>query len=281
MLHENPLMADIDVDHWRNLQHLLLDSAKEKRRIIVIHEGGTIRKFVHSDRRSIVRPVEQITAPADDAEAIYRANADEVDFVAVFERNAFDEYFARCQDSWRSDEDLDVFVHRTYALMDEYPNGIVTYPGPARATLGLQWRVGASYAAVTDAVRTLVPPNSSVVFGIVEGENLWATLVLGFDADQRAKVVTTADPSQLATTRGDLPTLAAEVVRWVEATFPPCSIGLFSDVAGARAFLAAADKLTVITGLEAAGRLVLDPAPEPLRSVVRPERGGTHVGPGA
>ena len=40
MLHENPLMLDIDVDHWRNLQALLLDSAKERRRIVVIHEDG-------------------------------------------------------------------------------------------------------------------------------------------------------------------------------------------------------------------------------------------------
>lgn len=269
MLHENPWMGDIDVDHWRNLQNLILESAKEKRRIVVIHEGGVIRKFVHSDRRPTVRPVDRITSPAADAKAIYLANADAVDFVAVFERSAFDEYFARFQDTWRSDEDLDVYVHRQYALMDEYPEGIVTYPGPARATLGLQWRVGASYAAVTEAVRAFVPPSSTVVFGIVDCEELWTSLVLGFDNDGRLKVITTVDPSQLSTTHGSLPLLALEVVRWVESSFPPCSIGLFSDLAGAKAFLAATDKLAVLKQLDASGRLVLDPLPDAIRSVLR------------
>ncbi len=46
MLHENPQMLDIDVDHWRNLQDLFLESAKEKRRIIVIHEAGEVLKLV-------------------------------------------------------------------------------------------------------------------------------------------------------------------------------------------------------------------------------------------
>ena len=121
MLHENPWMADIDVDHWRNMQTLLLDSAKERRRIVVIHEAGEIQKFVHSERQPIERPVARITDPRADAEAIYRANEAAVDFVAVFERRAFDDWTARFQDSWRSDEDLDAFVYRQYALMDEYP----------------------------------------------------------------------------------------------------------------------------------------------------------------
>ena len=40
MLHEDPAMLDIDVDHWRNLQSLVLDSAKARRRIVVIHEDA-------------------------------------------------------------------------------------------------------------------------------------------------------------------------------------------------------------------------------------------------
>jgi len=81
--------------------------------------------------------------------------------------------------------------------MNEYPDGIVTYPGSARSTLGLQWNVGASYDEITDAVGRFVPPDSTVVCGIVEGNAPWATLVLGFDADKRATVITTVDPSAL------------------------------------------------------------------------------------
>jgi hypothetical protein len=60
---------------------------------------------------------------------------------------------------------------------------------------------------------------------------------------------------------GSLRSLASEVVRRVEPTLPLCSIGLFTDLAGARAFLATADKLAVLRELDASGRLVLDPSP--------------------
>ena len=74
MLHENPLMVDANVDHWRNLQSLLLELAKGKSRIIVIHEDGEILKFVHSRKAEIVRPVERIDDPHVAAKAIYDAN---------------------------------------------------------------------------------------------------------------------------------------------------------------------------------------------------------------
>ena len=81
MLHENPLMSDINVDHWRNLQDLLLDSAKEKKRIIVIHDDGEIQKFVHSDRAEIDRSVvNRITRPQEDARRIFEANAGQSGF---------------------------------------------------------------------------------------------------------------------------------------------------------------------------------------------------------
>src|SRR5271157_2322801 len=119
-------MADIDVTHWRNLQVLLLESAKQKRRIIMIHENGKLLKFVHSHREEIVRNVDRVDQPHAAAETVYRANAGKVDFVAVFERRAFDQYFGRVQDTWSADEDLDEYVHRMYAMIDEYPDGLVT-----------------------------------------------------------------------------------------------------------------------------------------------------------
>ena len=36
MLHGDVLMADIDVDQWRNAQDLVLRSAKEAKRLIVM-----------------------------------------------------------------------------------------------------------------------------------------------------------------------------------------------------------------------------------------------------
>ena len=266
MLHENPLMVDANVDHWRNLQTLLLESAKGKPRIIVIHEDGVILKFVHSRRAEIVRPVDRIDDPHSAAKAIYEANPGTCDFVAVFERRGFDRYFGAFQDTWRADEDLDVYVQRTYAMMDDYPDAIVTHPGRARDTLGLQWRFGASYEAGTSAIRSLVPPETSVILGVFEGDALWATLVLRFDADHRADVVTTIDPTELSATGRDA--LASEAVAWVESRYGRCSIGLFTDLEGARAFLRSTDKAAELAAIAARGALIANPLPAQVAAAI-------------
>jgi len=263
MLHSNVLMADIDVNHWRNPQALLLESAKGKRRIILIHENGELLKFVHSQRADIVRNVDRVDQPHEVAEKVYRANEGKADFVMVFERRAVDRFFGQVQDTWKSEEDLDEYVHRMYATMGEYPDGIVTYPGPARETLGLQWRVGASYEDVKGAVERFVPANSTSVFGIFEGDALWATLVLGFDADRRAHVVTTVDPSEL-TAAGERAAVAKDVVAWVNRKYSPCSLGLFTDLKSARAFIASSDKLATLRDLAGKGKLLADPLPASL-----------------
>lgn len=266
MLHHNPLMADIDVNHWRNLQVLLLESAKQKRRIIIIHENGTLLKLVHSHKEPIVRSVDRVDDPRAVAEKVYRANPGKADFVAVFERRAFDTYFGRIQDTWSANEDLDEYVHRMYAMIDDYPQGIVTYPGPASAMLGLQWRLGASYEEVKAAVGQ-IPAGSTAVFGVFDGTALWATLVLGFDGDRRANVVTTVDPSQLApaTTRADI---ARGVVEWANRRYPPCSLGLFMGLESAKAFLASRDKGTAIAEIRHKGDLIADPVPGTLAGVL-------------
>jgi hypothetical protein len=266
MLHQNPLMVDANVDHWRNLQALILESAKGKPRIIVIHEDGVILKFVHSRRAAIVKPVTRIDDPHGAAKAIYDANPGACDFVAVFERRGFDQYFGAFQDTWKADEDLDVYVQRTYAMMDQYPDAIVTYPGPARDTLGLQWRLGATYEAGTNSIRMLVEPETSVVFGVFDGDALWTTLVLRFDADLRADVVTTVDPTQLTATGRDA--LASEVVSWVEARYGRCSIGLFADLEGARTFLRSDDKATALAGIAARGALIANPLPSGVAAAI-------------
>lgn len=255
MLHQNVLMKDIDVNHWRNLQALLLDSAKGRRRIVVIHEDGEVLKLVHSDRLPVVGAVSRINDPHALADQLYRDNQDSVDFVAVFERRAFDEYFAKFQGTWSPEEDLDEFVHRSYALLDEYPQGIVTRPEPPRRTLGLQWRIGSSYEDVKGAVQKFVPGDSTAVFGVFDSDALWATLVLGFDADGRIDVVTTVDPADLEG-NGSLEDRAGEVVSWVERRHRPCSLALFTSLGEARSFLQAYDKGAALRDLEARGKLI-------------------------
>lgn len=260
MLHAYPLMADIDVNHWRNLQSLLLESAKGKRRIILIHENGELLKFVHSRREAINRTVDRVDNPHEVAKKVYQDNEGKADFVVVFERNAVDRYTAQFQDTWRVDEDLDEFVHRQYTLIDDFADGIVTYPRPARESLGLQWRVGSSFSAIRAAVNQYVPPDSTVVFGIFEDDSLWTTLVLRFDTDRRVNVITTVDPSEI-TIRGERDAIAREVVAWVNRKYPNCSIGLFTDLESARSFISGQDKAATIRNLMDQGKLIADPFP--------------------
>jgi len=264
MLHADPRMIDIDVDHWRNLQQLMLDSAKEKRRIIVIHENGEILKFVHSERADIARSmVNRVTRPQEDARRIFEGNPGKADFVVVLERRAVEGFFGRVQDTWKSAEDLDEYVHRMFATLDDFPDGIVTYPGPARSRLGLQWRLGASYEEVKSAVETFVAPRSTAIFGVFSGNELWASLILGFDENRRIVLITTAQ-STAVTASGDWRAKARELVSWAKGRFSPCSLGLFASLEDARAFLAAADKSSALKRIAAGDRLLVEPAPNAL-----------------
>jgi hypothetical protein len=239
MLHENVLMADIDVDQWRNAQALLLRSAKRCRRLVVIHEAGRVLKLRHTDALPVRGRVTIINDPHQVAKDLYEANQDMVDFVVVMERDAVDSYFAQVQDSWTIEEDLDDYVRKTYAALDYFADGIVTYPGPARETLGLQWRLGASYDEVRAAVSAHVQPRSSAILGVEAGGELWTSLVLDFDDDLRITSVTTADPS-LVDIHGTSAELAETLATWVEKSGKTVSLALVLTHETAASFLAAA-----------------------------------------
>src|SRR4051812_45905423 len=134
MLNKDVSMQNIDVAQWRNVQELVLESAKQRPRIIVLHDAGVVRKVAHSAGSAVVQAPTSVGDPAAVAQALYEANKAAVDFVGVFERSAFDAYFAAVQDNWDIEEDLDAYVQRTYAMLDDFPDGLVTYPGSARTT---------------------------------------------------------------------------------------------------------------------------------------------------
>lgn len=259
MLHADVRMVDIDVDHWRNLQSLLLESAKSRRRIVLIHEDGRAVKLAHSEGSEVEGRIERVDRPVEVAERLLRDNKGTADLVVVLERGAVDRYFAAVQDSWDPDEDVDEYVHRMQVTLDDYPDGLVTAPGPARDQLGLQWRVGATYEQVTAAVERFVEPDSTMVVGVFRDGALWSSLVLGFDADRRVSLVTTADPDDLGADTDRHGLLA-----WVGDRHPAPSLGLFADEADARELLRRRDKLEAARELTAGDRLVVEPLPDAL-----------------
>jgi hypothetical protein len=247
-------MADIDVDQWRNAQALVLRSAKNCRRLVVLHDNGRVVKFRHSHGAPVHGRVATVADPQRLARELYEANAAAVDFVVVMERDSVDSYFAHIQNNWNIDDDLDEFVHKTYASLDEF-DGIVTHPGPARRTLGLQWRIGASYEQVRSVLGTLVAPSSSAVLGVTRDGQLWASLILDFDGDAKIASITTADPS-LVDSHGTHRELVDRLTAWVERSARTVSLAILLDHAAAQEFLAAPydDKATTLTRLLADGQ---------------------------
>lgn len=267
MLHENPPMLNIDVNHWRNMQSLLLQSAKGKRRIIVIHENGEVLKFVHSDRVEIVKPVDKVDNAQAAAKIIFEANPGKADFVMVLERRAVEKYFAEVQDTWSAAEDLDVYVHRMFAKLDEYSDGIATYPNKARENLGLQWKVGASHEAVSAGLTNFIPVKSTILFGVFENNETWASLVLEVDENKHICDITTVDPRELLGT-GGWKEASKEMVNWVNRKYFPCSLGMFTDLESAKAFIANENKLAALKALVSSGKVHLDPVPAVLQKLL-------------
>ena len=229
MLHGDVLMADIDVDQWRNAQNLVLRSAKEAKRLIVMLEKGEVVKCVHTTGQPVIGAPQRVDDLSEAARSLYEANAAGTDFVLILERDAADEYFSAFQNAWTADEDLDVFVHRTY------------YPQPARETLGLQWRLGATYEQVETAIKAMVEPNSTVVLAVHHDQSLWASLILTFDADLKIVSIGTADPS-LVDIHGTRAEVVERLVTFAEGREGKVGLVVDATLDAAREFLAASDK---------------------------------------
>ena len=267
MLHDHPLMIDIDVDQWRNLHEMFLESAKEKKRIIIIREDGKILKFVHSHGEEVVKSINEITNPQEDARKVYKDNKEKADFVLLVDRKGVERFFAEVQDSWNADEDLDEYVYKMYSKLDEYKDEIVTYPGPARKTLGLRWKLAISYPQAKEFVEKYIPNNSVVVIGIFKDNNLiWGSLVLGFDEKGKIKLITTVEESKITK---DWKKEYKHIIKWVEEKFWKCSLGLFVEKGGMEIILKSGGKLETIRGLTKEGKLIIYPIPETLQRQLR------------
>ena len=261
MLHKNVQIVDIDVDHWRNLQDLFIESSKEKRRIIVIHEDGAIQKFIHSDRIAIEQPIARVTSPQEDAEKVYRANISKVDFVMILERRAVERYMTEVQNTWSPTQDIDEYVYAMYSKLSDYENGIVTYPGEADENLGLQWRIGATYEEFRDIVSVIVRPNTTAILGLFEEGKLWASLVLGFDEDKKIELITSV-PVKTGANVGNLREAAESFVNLVQSTYPECSVGLFAQLAPFRGWVRSDDKKSQLTKFVEQGDFLFNPIPQ-------------------
>jgi hypothetical protein len=210
-------MEDIDKDQWAHAQDILLESSKEKSRLIVLHDNGIIRKIGRTDGTPVVASPESIVDAQSQARKLFEANQDGLDFVAIYERHAFDEYFSRMQNSWIADEPLDSFVDRQYRLLDEYPDDLVTYPGPAKCQMGLQYRFGTERNEAIALAHKWASPNTSILLGIYQEGQLWASLVMSFDGGMDISALTTVDAERVDVV-GDISTVTERAMDWLSRT---------------------------------------------------------------
>ncbi|MEV8147361.1 hypothetical protein AB0O52_04325 [Arthrobacter sp. NPDC080073] len=113
------------------------------------------------------------------------------------------------------------------------------------------------------AVRTFVSAGSSAVIGVFDDNFLWTSLVVSVDQAGAPESLSTIDGS-VAEAAGDLTTAAGEAVKWVQAHYGPCSLGLFVAKEHAEALVRASDKAAAVRTASAAGGLVLSPVPTSL-----------------
>ncbi|MDR2975515.1 MAG: hypothetical protein LBV00_12555 [Propionibacteriaceae bacterium] len=256
MLDPYVTMLDIDVDQWRNAQSLLLHSARAQRRVIVLHDKGTVVKCRDTTGAAVVGGPSVVTDARACAQALYEANPG-VDFVAVMERDAVDSFFAQAQDQWTLEQDLDDYVTGYFRLLDAPDCGIVTYPGKASENLGLQWRLGASHEAVVAGLAAVANPGGAVVLGVESEGVLWSSLIIDLGDDGKIVAVTTADPS-LVDIHGDRAQLGGRLVEWQQGKGKRVECGLVFSLTAARAFLAGAiqDKANLLSAGLADGGIV-------------------------
>lgn len=249
MLHGDVLMADLDVDQWRNAQRLLLRSAKGARRIVCLLEKGKVVKCRHTEGEEVAQAPTQVDDLQAAADALYAANRDQVDFVLVAERDEMDEYFAEYQNTWNADEDLDVYVCRSWSLLrGRYKSSIVTAPEPADETLGLQWKLGASHDDVVSAAEAFVSPDSTVVLAVHDNNSLWTSLILRFDKDRKVISIGTVDPS-LVDIKGDRAAVTDRLVSFANGREGDVKLVVSCTREAAEQFLATKDKAAVVSKL--------------------------------
>lgn len=249
MLHGDVLMADLDVNQWRNAQHLLLRSAKSARRIVCLLEKGKVVKCRHTHGVKVAQAPTHVDNLQEAADALYAANREQVDFVLVAERDAIDEYFAEYQNTWSADEDLDVYVSRSWTLLRErYKSTIVTAPKPADQVLGLQWNLGVSHDEVVAAAEAFVNPDSTFVLAVHDENSLWTSLILRFDKNRKVISISTADPS-LVNIQGNRAVVTQRLVSFANNREGKVSLVVSCTREAAKQFLAAEDKASAMTDL--------------------------------
>jgi len=220
MLAENPEILDIDVNQFANLVKAVTVPAKERSHLIILHQGGRLLKCFHSQKGMQdnfkfggVGDLKKIKEEED------------VDLVVAIERGVIRPLFAQAQGALYYDDD---FVKQIFTilgvLVPEVGKGICLYPNLLSRLRYLK------YPLLEGAFRLLIPNNSTLIFALFEGEEIFSSWILGFK-EYNLSLITTSDSLvslglKIKDWRKDYP----EMIELTAKRFLQPSLGIFMEV---------------------------------------------------
>jgi hypothetical protein len=266
MLSADVQMLDLNPYHLRHLWDALFPA--RRRQLILILEGERVLKAF--DTESGLRP-DLRGMPAADPEGLaarlYAGSA--IDQVLLLERQALDDYFVTAHRLYDPDLDGDAYLQRMRLALDDESRFVRFPPEPRGLHLaGVAYDTWVSLAGQA-------PDGQTVVLGVFDSGDLWASLILRLNAGQ-VTLVTTSDalevaaidpvavPLGLTSPSGPCSPPATQVTALVQSTaerLGPVFAGLFMTRVALAGLLRAGDKLACLRELEASGAVILEPWP--------------------
>ena len=263
------LIQDIDAKGWANLMSLadratlyrILGETRKpmppRKRLVIVYQGTNVLKAWHSEKGSLL-PDFQWSGPGD-LEAV--AVQEGVDRVTAISRGAIPRIYEHFQ---RRTHLKDDYVRQLLTIFDavrgEMGKNLNFYPKPT-----LPWL---TYEVLNQAMRILLPNNSTIVFYLFEGNEVWTSLILGV-RDHDIDLVTSHDALVakgfvVGDWRADYKRILSEIGK----LFREPAIGIFGDLVSMARILRSKKPLNALGATRSAGDIIMDPLPMRIRTLL-------------
>jgi len=273
MIHPDVLIRDIGAEGWvnllsladgNNLRRLAGRRPKEHKprsRLFVIYEGDRALKAFHTQRGSVLGGF-RWPGPDNLEEVARREGAD---VVIAAHREAMARGFATYQNKLDLEGDyVGQLIEAYNAFVSRVGRDVFIYP-PRKLR-------HVSFDVVQRGFRYVIPSNSSLFLYIFDGDELWASLIVGV----------TENDIDLITTHDALEAQGVKISSWkrdrkkitsaVGNTFRKPSVGIFCQLGALARVLLERKPLPALAEARKRGDIILDPLPWRIKAMLRAGR---------
>jgi len=177
MLSQRCLIEDLDLVQWKRLTDLSLVHWRV-RRLFVVHEAGKVVRCLDTIKGDLPLPAER----ADDAQALAdrllaERKDDGMQMVWVLDLDAY--HAAIGQVESQVDPKSGIMDYLSKEWEQRWKSGVCAVaPNGGTVIYGLPWE------RLTRFVTKMLPPSCTYVVGVFDGDALWATCFVQFEAHQ-------------------------------------------------------------------------------------------------